>query len=297
MTVVSAIIPAYNCESTIQRAITSAQQQTVEGVQVIVVDDASDDRTRDFARAVLRGEDRLICHGRNQGGSTARNTGIKASDGKYLAFLDADDVWVPEKLSTQLQYLDDTTERVVANYCDFEVPRANAILRFVDDTIHKSRGFERGEDIIPHVLSLDFDFGGASTLVVKSDAATDINGFDDRFPRHQDWEFLLRLAEVGEVTYTDHRLVRKYHTSDPSYEKTKLSKQLLLEKFDSSIDAFGLDREEIVRRHEFELAKVAMRNGMFATAVTHLRTAAVPDPRDTVGLGYAMLRGIRHHLM
>ncbi|MGL5079822.1 MAG: glycosyltransferase family 2 protein, partial [Waterburya sp.] len=99
---ISVIIPTYNRADLIIRAIASVREQVYQNLEIIVVDDASD---QDIAQVVQQINDsriKYIRHQTNLGGSEARNTGIKHSQGKYIAFLDSDDVWLPNKLSSQL---------------------------------------------------------------------------------------------------------------------------------------------------------------------------------------------------
>lgn len=105
---VSVIMPAYNSGALISRALRSVQDQSCPDWEVLVIDDASWDDTA--ARvADIAGADpriRLMTHGRNQGAAAARNTGISAAQGRYIAFLDSDDAWLPDKLRQQLALMD-----------------------------------------------------------------------------------------------------------------------------------------------------------------------------------------------
>src|SRR5690625_2675360 len=99
---VSVIIPVYNRENVILRAISSVLTQSYENIEVIVVDDASSDNT---ARVVAQVDDprlRIIRRCSNYGAAAARNVGIGASVGQYLAFLDSDDYWLPDKIRQQV---------------------------------------------------------------------------------------------------------------------------------------------------------------------------------------------------
>ena len=104
MVKVSTIIPAYNAERTIARAIDSALSQDCEGHEVVVVDDGSTDSTA----AILEkyGSQILVIAQCNGGPSAARNAGVRRSTGRYLAFLDADDIWLPGKLKTMVSALE-----------------------------------------------------------------------------------------------------------------------------------------------------------------------------------------------
>lgn len=104
---VSIITPTFNAESYIAETIRSVAAQTYENWEHIIIDDASGDRTVDVVRA-LQDRDpriRLISLPQNGGAAISRNTGIAAASGRFIAFLDADDLWVPEKLSIQIGYM------------------------------------------------------------------------------------------------------------------------------------------------------------------------------------------------
>ena len=106
---VSVVIPAYQAEATIRRALASVAAQSFSRLEVIVVDDGGGDRTAEFACNILRQADlphvvvRLL---KNSGPSLARNIGVSLARGKYVAFLDADDIWMPAKLALQTQLMD-----------------------------------------------------------------------------------------------------------------------------------------------------------------------------------------------
>jgi len=99
---VSVIIPTYNRANFLRSAIQSVLNQTFKDFEVIVVDDASTDNTRQLIHEFV--DDRIcyIAHNKNRGGSASRNTGIESSKGKFIAFLDDDDMWMPTKLEKQL---------------------------------------------------------------------------------------------------------------------------------------------------------------------------------------------------
>src|SRR5437867_2556724 len=115
---VSVVIPVYNGERYLADAIQSVLDQTYENFEVIVVDDGSTDESAAVAKRF--GEAIRYVHQANGGVSKARNTGIAEARGVYLAFLDQDDLWLPDKLSVQVAYLDSHPE-VGAVYCQCEV--------------------------------------------------------------------------------------------------------------------------------------------------------------------------------
>lgn len=104
---VSIIIPTYNSERFIQRTVDSALRQTYSNLEIIIVDDCSQDSTRAIIETLSRKDSRIsvILHEKNQGAAVARNTGIQNAHGKYIAFLDSDDLWVSEKIEKQLEVI------------------------------------------------------------------------------------------------------------------------------------------------------------------------------------------------
>lgn len=106
---VSVVMPAYNSAAWIRDAVASVKAQTFEDWELIVVDDASDDDTPAVLRELAAGDARIhtVSLSNNQGAGEARNAGIAKARGRYLAFLDSDDRWLPEKLERQLRFMRD----------------------------------------------------------------------------------------------------------------------------------------------------------------------------------------------
>src|SRR3990170_2838516 len=105
---VSVIIPTYNREKYIVETLQSVFAQTFTDYEVIVIDDGSTDNTADVLRPYL---DRIVYIRKPNGGQgSARNVGIKVAKGEYIAFLDSDDLWMPEKLELQVKYLDNNKD-------------------------------------------------------------------------------------------------------------------------------------------------------------------------------------------
>lgn len=118
---VSIITPAYNCEDYIVDTIKSAQAQTYAQWEMIIVDDLSTDNTTAVVKEIMKTDDRvsLICLEKNQGAAVARNTAIEAAQGEYIAFLDSDDKWLPEKLEKQVHFM--KHNNVMLSYSDYNV--------------------------------------------------------------------------------------------------------------------------------------------------------------------------------
>lgn len=102
---VSVIIPAYNAERFVSNAVTSAAGQTERDIEIIIIDDCSSDRTAGLCRSMAESDSRIrfMQNERNSGVSATRNSGVAAATGEYIAFLDSDDIWAPDKLRLQLE--------------------------------------------------------------------------------------------------------------------------------------------------------------------------------------------------
>lgn len=118
---VTVIMPAYNCELYIETAIRSVINQTYTNWELIVIDDCSTDSTRDIVARLIEEDPRvtLIENSMNLGAAENRNKGVSLSKGDYVAFLDSDDIWYPEKLSIQLEKMDESGADI--SYTSYEI--------------------------------------------------------------------------------------------------------------------------------------------------------------------------------
>lgn len=106
---VSIVVPVYNVENFIETTIKKVQEQTYENWELLLVDDCSQDKSLEkINRFLADGKVQLIQQPYNQGAARARNRGVQEARGRYLAFLDADDIWEPKKLETQIAFMEET---------------------------------------------------------------------------------------------------------------------------------------------------------------------------------------------
>lgn len=290
---VSVIIPTYNRGRTIVRAVRSAFNQTIGEIEVIVVDDASDDDTISILGELDNPQLNVVQHAENRGGSAARNTGIDAADGKYIAFLDSDDEWKPTKLEYQVDCIESRSTEWVAVYCGWEQIRDSRVSQLVDKFATRETGLEGSENISRKLLLRETALGGASTLLVRRDVANNLDGFDEEFQRHQDWEFILRLLEKGKLAYVDKSLVRKYDTGKPSCKKAMKASERYREKFQTQISLLEQSGYDVHGRHDFNLAKYCFSEGKFRQGSELLLNSTCPHLRDALGLCWAFKSGLR----
>lgn len=191
MPTISVIIPAYNAEHTIIETIKSVQQQTLSNFELIVINDGSTDRTLELVQNIK--DERLkIFSYENCGLPVARNRGIAHAVGKFIAFIDADDLWTPNKLELQLAALQQYPEAGLAyswTYYKF----ANEEDSYADE----SNLFEG--NVYTDLLVKNFLQNGSNPLI-RREAIDSVGLFDPTLKSCEDWDFYLRLAAKWKFT-------------------------------------------------------------------------------------------------
>lgn len=191
---VSVIIPTSNRSELVVKAIASVWEQTWRPIEVIVVNDCSTDDTKAVLDALQSDKLRVIHNDRPRGGAVARNQGIEAARGHYIAFLDDDDTWVPEKTSLQVAALkqDANLSVVTCSYFSVTPDGRRKTVRIHFD---------------PQQLLLDNYLGGASNYLTTKDNLLRINKFNPTLRSGQDWDLLIRLNTIGQIGIVDVPLV------------------------------------------------------------------------------------------
>lgn len=122
---VSIVIPVYNAKKYIAETIETVKEQTMSSWELLLVDDCSTDGTLDYIRAFENEQIKVFCQPKNMGAAEARNRGIKEAKGRYIAFLDADDLWAKDKLEKQLQFLHQ--KEAAFTFTSYEFADANGV--------------------------------------------------------------------------------------------------------------------------------------------------------------------------
>ena len=196
---VSVVIPTRNRCVRLLGAIASVRAQTGVDVEIIVVDDASSDDTQSMLTALCREEPRL-CYVRNElplGGGGARNAGVALAQGEFVAFLDDDDHFLPDKLARQVAALREKPDALAVS-CSFLLYFGERRSTF--KRLHAPR--DRSELLRANML------GGASVCMVRTESFRKVGGFDPRLPSCQDWDLWLKLHALGAIVVCEEPLVR-----------------------------------------------------------------------------------------
>lgn len=187
---VSVVIPSYNREKTIEACLLSVLNQSYPPFEIIVVDDGSTDNTIQKIEGFNDSRIRILRQ-QHKGAQAARNCGIKAAKGDYIAFLDSDDEWLPEKLEIQIQYLKGRKDVVV--YCDgYEVNRRKGY------TGKRITTGGNGNVYKEMLMNSGPMFQG---MLCSKCALMDIGLLDENVPAHQEWETSIRLSLNNEFVH------------------------------------------------------------------------------------------------
>lgn len=219
---VSVIIPTYNRANLVSRAIKSVLNQTYQDFEIIVVDDCSEDNTEEIVKSFNDSRIRYIKHKKNKGGSAARNTGIKRARGKYIAFLDDDDEWLPSKLEKQIMLFEKLSKHYGVVYSGYYIAKGDVIKRKV---LPKYRG-----DVYGYLLKRNFI--GSPTIVVRKECFKRAGLFDEDLPASQDWDMWLRIAKYYKFEYILEPLAI-YYTNGSYFKLDKyiISLEKILNKY------------------------------------------------------------------
>lgn len=193
---VSVVIPTYNNAGTLAEAVASVRSQRWPAIEIIVVDDGSADETPQVLRD-LAGPDLRAVRQANGGSSAARNTGIGLARREWIAFLDADDYWLPGKLAAQFDALE---------------AQPTAMYSFTDVRVRYPDGSEAELRVRPfnRSLVLELIWGnmfGTPTVLVRRDCFESVGLFDTSLRTGEDWDMWLRLASAYKEAYVGRPLV------------------------------------------------------------------------------------------
>lgn len=201
---ISVVIPTKNRAETISRAVNSILLQSYPPAEVIVVDDNSDDNTKEILDDMRENTDiniRYLKNEQTKGGAVSRNRGASAANGEYIAFLDSDDEWLPDHLKEALTYIDEN--KVEACYSDY-------LLVGGTESIDAYRNKTEENVSIADLLFKRVIDPRTSTFVFKK-AAFDQVKFDDDQQKHQDWDIALRFSKQFEMGCTNKVTVKLHH--------------------------------------------------------------------------------------
>lgn len=277
---VSVVIGAYNAEKYIAETLESVLTQTVTDYEIIVVDDGSTDHTATVVEEYVKKHPGFKFFRKTNGGSsTARNYGLKAAEGEWIAFLDADDLWSTDKLEKQLEYAASHpgVDLVFTNAAIFgERKKAELYVRPDERHIKQNDMFQR---------LLLRNFVPFSSILVRKKAVEALGNFDEKILGSEDHDLLLRMAQNFKLAYLDGAYVR-YRVSEnnksSNQERRFRTTLALAEKhFDPRLMSsytFRLAWHNRLASLHYYLGYVLFEKNNFDLARQELRTAIKHNP-------------------
>jgi glycosyltransferase involved in cell wall biosynthesis len=282
---VSVVLPVFNGELSIGRAVQSVLRQTMSDLELVVIDDGSADRTSGVVSRYSERRLKFVKLANNSGTSAARNAGISLARGEYIAFLDSDDEWWPDKLEQQIETL-----------------RASSAITGISTTgfrIHRVVS-GRYEDVIPDPHA-DWQrqqltmcaLGPGSTLMVKRDVFLQVGMFDVALRRFEDWDWMIRCLAVCDIVICPNVLAVLHVDRRPSVRIVQRSAERFLEKHLQQSEAtFGSSAARRLRASvELEIARAKIANGQYRSALLCIARAGRYSPaRMSLLLGELLKR-------
>ncbi|MDX3772873.1 glycosyltransferase [Chromatiaceae bacterium AAb-1] len=285
--VISVVIPVYNCAAYLARTLDSVLQQQYRPFEVIVVDDGSADHPEHIVEHYQQQCPDLIrlLSKSNGGVSSARNTGILAARGDWIAFLDGDDIWLPQKLALQVKAIQDFPQAMLI-YTEFAFWRPSATGDYPDTAQYikdYTSTFYRPEHSgwMYHQQLLT-NWVLTSTALVRYSALQKSGLFDEELPVAEDWDLFLRLSRLGLFCKIGYVLTL-YRQSATSLTTAVKSRDYASAVLDAAISRYGYTspdgtvadmaqfRQRSFKRH-FSYGYTAFKSG-------HYQSAAKAFPR------------------
>jgi glycosyltransferase involved in cell wall biosynthesis len=270
---ISIIIPTYNRPELLTRAILSVYAQTYTDFEIIIVDDGDTDRAEQAIAPFLeKGNCRYLETKKNVGGAVARNLGIQEARGVYVAFLDDDDAWYPDKLRMQKARLDAELHTVGFSF--------TAACITHDSLTYTTTVRDGVYDFREQALT---DFNGflTVTLLIRTTILHEVGGFDESLPSHQEPELIIRITQSGYAglginTPLTHVYISSGRTSiGTNYSKRIQGREMILKKH----AALFATRPQALARSYFELGLWYRSANRWKDARRSMRNAWSTYPR------------------
>jgi len=250
---VSVIIAAYGLPDYLNEAVRSVCAQTYRDYEIIVIDDCSGDDI--VKRYHLPEKARLICHEKRFGAAAAsRNTGIGVARGDYVAFLDQDDLWLPEKLAIQVKALEQLPDAVLA-FCHY-----TAVDKSLEPLPRQRRARKRVRHPLEQMIAGCF-IRTPSTVLARTGAVRECGMFDESVVGTSDWDLYLRLARRYAFVAIPEPLVLYRMHAEQLHKNGAIMRSATLRVMDKTLEWVRGERPELRRRVERYYGRILRKTG------------------------------------
>ncbi|ACL15990.1 glycosyltransferase family 2 protein [Methanosphaerula palustris] len=279
---VSVILPTYNRAHLLPTAIESVLNQTYRDLELIVVDDGSKDSTEEVIRTITDERLRYIRYEPNQGANHARNVGIQAARGPFIAFQDSDDDWFPDKLEKNMKLFEMVGPEVGVVYSGYWKHMGNNQKMYIPFTWVKQRDGD-----VHHEL-MRGNFVTTQAAVVRKECFEKSGLWMEGLPAKQEWELFLRISKDYKFAYIDEPLLNSNFT-ETGISNTNTSvyrgMEMVLNKHYDEFKMFPALLAEHYIRLGIQFASV----GEFAKGRTYLKKGAALNRGNLKYQGVALL--------
>lgn len=277
MSEVSVVIPVYNSERYINEAIDSLIKQSFQDYEIIAIDDGSTDGTANVVKKYA-GKVKYI-YQQNMGPASARNRGIKEANGRYIAFLDADDVSEKDRLETQVNAFKKNKDAgLVYSSLSFINEKGNKI-----SGIHRSKQYD-SETFLGKMFTRNI-MVSASVVMARKSLIEELGGFDENIHLSEDYDMWLRMAKNNSIVYIDVPLVRyRRHSNNASInrEENKTNEAKSILKHDLN-EVFGYVKKAYPERADAVMGAIYTKISDYNNAERFLKKFISRQPEDSTG--------------
>ncbi|WMJ90223.1 glycosyltransferase family 2 protein [Anaerocolumna sp. MB42-C2] len=265
---VSVILPTYNRIHTLKRSIISVLNQGFTDYELLIIDDGSTDGTKEFIADIMDERIHYIKSPVNRGAANARNIGIRASKGKYIAFQDSDDEWLPDKLEKQVVVMDE----------------ADMLTGMVYTRLFYDLGDKGRIEYPPESMSLDQKSGyiyeqilhrnlvGTPTMLIRRECFNKVGMFNTQLRKLEDWELCIRIAKDYKIILVDELLLKAYLTPGSLSSDTVSNVQAtlsMLKIYKEEYIKYNLLEEKVneIKAHALKINKADEVNKLIETVL------------------------------
>ena len=277
--IVSVIIPTCDRAHLLERAVKSVLDQSFDDYEVIVVDDHSRDDTLEVIERLRDKRVRCIARCQRGGGAAARNTGIEAASGEYLAFLDDDDAWHDRKLQSQIEVMQRRPEVGLVYTGAVHIHQHNG--QIFKTVTPRYRG-----NIFQVLLERNV-IGTTSSIMVRKESLLAVGGFDESFPSCQDWDLYLRLARDWAFDFVGEALVDFYlhPVRITRNDRARIDgRKMILEKFSFYIKG----DKRILSQHHGAIGRLCCQAGRYREGRQLLFQAVRESPTNVAAIKHLL---------
>jgi glycosyltransferase involved in cell wall biosynthesis len=267
---ISVIIPTYNRAAYLYESIDSVLCQTYEDLELIVVDDGSSDNTREVVQEYNDLRIKYI-YKKNGGAASALNLGIKESKGNYIARLDSDDMFLPEKLEMQIKFIDFNPDiGLVYTQAYNTDEKGNVLELYLKDHTYPNNSLK----VLRYFL-----FPPSQSIMFRKSCIDRVGYFDEDMPITEDWDFCIRMAQYYKFAYIDKPLVKiRKHTKMITSDKIK-SAQAILRVMEKHSETLSLgEGKEWLAPHYYNLGRLYLYKRDYKRARGKFFSALRYDP-------------------